>query len=263
MVYHYINACTGWQLVGTVQVETSLQVLSAFTLDIIACSIKERSKQNRKKSASVSGWLRKEKSNNPKSNKRCTALRVCRCVCLCICSSHASRRHTGWDGGYVWMASSSCFKSVSLYPLWKGEVRLRPCAPVSHPFSPEGNRLSPSRSPSIPCCPFVLDSIHRSWKERHLFSLSLSLILFLSLCGLIKLSCVRLYPLAAYSSWQCYHYLIHTHTRTHTPPRGRLQVGSSCLLSSTNQINQWSRSRSACSYQSEAKWVLCDTCETC
>lgn len=85
-----------------------------------------------------------------------------------------------------------------------------------------------------------------------------SLILFLSLHGLIKLSCVGLYPLAAYSSLQCNNYqngcISCTHTYAHIHrPGGRLQVGSSCLLSSTQRINQSSRFQWIPSYQNVRK----------
>lgn len=52
--------------------------------------------------------------------------------------------------------------NVILDFLCQGGVRSRPRASVSHLFSPEGNSLSSSSKPSIYCCPFVSDSIHRS-----------------------------------------------------------------------------------------------------
>lgn len=76
--------------------------------------------------------------------------------------------------------------------------------------------------------------------------LSPSLILFLSLRSLIKLSCAGLYPLAAYSSLQCNNYqngcISYTHAHIHHP-RGGYRWGSSCLSSSTKKINQWSHSQ--------------------
>ena len=81
---------------------------------------------------------------------------------------------------------------------------------------------------------------------------STSLILFLFLCGLIKLSCVRLYPLEAFSSLQCNNYhngcilytvhtdthprkITHTHTNTHHPGEAEGRVLMSLIINKQNQ----------------------------
>ncbi len=152
-------------------------------------------------------------------------LLACACAfgaCACAYFPFMCLRLTKMRAMFGWRAL--CL-NVTLYFLCQGKVRSQPWSSASHPFSPKRKSLSSSRRPSIHR-PFVLHSIHRSWKERHLSHFSPSLILSLSLCGLIKLSCAGLFPLAAYSTLQCNNYqngcILCTHTRPHTLPCGRL-----------------------------------------
>lgn len=125
---------------------------------------------------------------------------------MCALFFHASHSRTEWDEGYVWMASS-LFKCDSLFPLSGGRQITTPCFCQSS-LQPRGGTVCLHHRGLLSTAVLLFQTLFIDYEKREVFHISLSpsLILFLSLVGLIKLSYARLYLLPAYSSLQCNNY---------------------------------------------------------